>query len=50
MTSISSSFAAPSIGGACSRTSSASPRVPATPDVPARGMTRTLMMMAFEVD
>jgi hypothetical protein len=43
MTSISSSFAAPSTGGACSRTSQASPRLPATPDRAARGITRTLM-------
>ena len=41
-TSMSSSLAAPSTGGDCSRTSSASPRVPARPERRARGITRTL--------
>ncbi len=50
MIATSSSFAAPSTGAACNRTSQASPRVPATPDFPARGITRMLMMMAFGVD
>ena len=46
ITSISSSFAAPSTGGACRRTRSAFPRIPATPDFPARGITRTVMRTA----
>src|SRR5262249_53999788 len=45
ITDTSSWFAAPSTGGACRRTSSASPRVPATPDFAARGITRTLRMI-----
>jgi hypothetical protein len=43
MTSINSAFAAPSTGAARRRTSSSSPRMPARPDLAARGMTRTLM-------
>ena len=50
ITSISSSFAAPSTGGACNRTSHAPSRVPATPDFPARGIPRTLMTTAFVLD
>lgn len=41
--SISSALAAPSTGAALSRTSTASPRVPAIPDLPERGMTLTLI-------
>ena len=44
ITSINSAFAAPSTGGAVRRTSKAPPRVPATPDFPARGITRTLCL------
>ena len=50
MTSINSAFAAPSTGAAFRRTSNALPRVPARPDLPARGMTRMLTMMPPGVD
>src|SRR5262245_42321879 len=44
-----SAFAAPSTGGAWRRTSNEPPRVPATPDLPERGMTRTSMRTPFDL-